>query len=87
MCMHAYTHTYTHTHTHTQTHTHTVCSLPMVVGPCEALFPSWFYNSDSEECESFNYGGCEGNGNRFDSLEACESTCDDDDDDGELTCV
>ena len=55
-----------------------VCDLPMVVGPCDAAIPSWFYNSESGECEIFTYGGCGGNDNRFDTRQACEAQCDDD---------
>ena len=54
------------------------CNLPMEAGPCEALMPSWFYNSTSGDCERFNYGGCEGNDNRFSSLRECQAVCDDD---------
>ena len=52
-----------------------LCSLPVVVGPCRAAFPRWFYNSTSQRCESFTYGGCKGNANRFESKELCESAC------------
>ncbi|XP_065915788.1 BPTI/Kunitz domain-containing protein-like [Dysidea avara] len=52
-----------------------LCSLPMVVGPCRAAFPRWFYNSASQRCESFTYGGCRGNANRFKTRELCESAC------------
>ena len=55
-----------------------VCDLAMDIGPCDAVFPSWFFNSESGECEMFNYGGCGGNENRFDSLQACQSRCDND---------
>ena len=50
-----------------------VCELPADSGPCEAAIPRWFFNGG--ECEEFTYGGCEGNGNRFESLEECEATC------------
>ncbi|PVD26538.1 hypothetical protein C0Q70_14215 [Pomacea canaliculata] len=52
-----------------------VCSLPKAPGVCFAYFPSFFYNSATGECESFVYGGCQGNGNRFDTVAACEQTC------------
>ena len=54
------------------------CNLPMVVGPCDAVVPSWFYNSTSGDCERFNYGGCEGNDNRFSNLRVCQAVCNDD---------
>jgi len=52
-----------------------VCSLPKEVGPCEALIPRWYYDTATEKCESFTYGGCEGNRNNFESEKACESVC------------
>ena len=52
-----------------------LCSLPVVVGHCRAAFPRWFYNSTSQRCESFTYGGCGGNANRFETRELCESAC------------
>ena len=49
---------------------------PKVVGPCEALIPSWSFVEESGKCEFFSYGGCEGTANRFDSEEDCNETCD-----------
>ncbi|KAH8324212.1 hypothetical protein KR074_001462, partial [Drosophila pseudoananassae] len=42
---------------------------------CEAYIPSWTYNSSSNECIKFIYGGCRGNDNRFGSKQACEEKC------------
>ncbi|XP_061398174.1 male accessory gland serine protease inhibitor-like [Musca vetustissima] len=42
---------------------------------CDALFPSWSYRADTNECISFIYGGCGGNTNRFDTKENCETMC------------
>lgn len=53
-----------------------VCSLPKVTGPCDGKYPSYFYNKSSGQCESFLFGGCLGNGNRFDTIEQCRETCD-----------
>ncbi|XP_077995776.1 papilin-like isoform X2 [Glandiceps talaboti] len=52
-----------------------ICTQPKVVGPCRAQIPKYFYNSVSKQCEQFAYGGCNGNGNRFDKLEDCENAC------------
>jgi len=52
-----------------------LCSLPVEVGPCRGYFPKWFYNSTSQRCEKFIYGGCQGNENRFETRELCESAC------------
>ena len=52
-----------------------ICSLPGVVGPCEAIIPRYYYNAVTEQCESFEYGGCNGNLNNFLTLEECEAAC------------
>ena len=44
-------------------------------GPCDAIFPMWFFDFTDGTCKQFNYGGCEGNENRFRSKEECERTC------------
>ena len=51
------------------------CYLDYEAGPCYAYIPRFYYNSDSDSCEYFIYGGCLGNDNNFDTLEECESTC------------
>ncbi|XP_019631664.1 PREDICTED: uncharacterized protein LOC109475460 [Branchiostoma belcheri] len=51
------------------------CEQPKDVGPCDGIFPRWFYNSLTGECELFDYGGCDGNSNNFQTLEECEDTC------------
>ncbi|XP_035219260.1 papilin-like isoform X2 [Stegodyphus dumicola] len=51
------------------------CLLPKIVGPCEARIPSWYYDPGSKSCETFNYGGCLGNNNRFVSKLLCEQKC------------
>ncbi|CAB07294.2 Papilin [Caenorhabditis elegans] len=47
-------------------------SLP---GPCHGSFQRYFYNEDSQKCEQFTYSGCGGNGNNYESREACEDRC------------
>uniref|UniRef100_A0A8B9K6G0 BPTI/Kunitz inhibitor domain-containing protein n=1 Tax=Astyanax mexicanus TaxID=7994 RepID=A0A8B9K6G0_ASTMX len=44
-------------------------------GPCRAYLLKWFYDTQQNECARFWYGGCKGNGNRFDSQEECEDRC------------
>jgi hypothetical protein len=51
------------------------CALPLDSGPCEAAIPAYGYNAASGHCERFIYGGCQGNANRFATLEACEQSC------------
>ncbi|XP_068083649.1 papilin [Anabrus simplex] len=52
-----------------------VCELPQVVGPCDGIFRQWYYNRDTDSCEAFDYGGCQGNGNRFNDQKGCEERC------------
>jgi len=51
------------------------CSLPIKSGMCLAFFRKYAFDSESGSCKQFTYGGCGGNENRFDSLEECQSTC------------
>lgn len=50
-------------------------------GPCEGYYPRYAYNSKTKSCQSFNYGGCHGNNNRFESNDECEAVCTEDDPD------
>ena len=52
-----------------------ICTLPHITGRCKAYFPSWYYDSASKSCKKFIYGGCGGNGNRFETEEACKARC------------
>ncbi|XP_062596568.1 papilin-like [Saccostrea cucullata] len=51
------------------------CHLPMEKGKCRALIPAWYYDHLTGLCNQFEYGGCDGNDNRFTSREVCESSC------------
>ncbi|ALC38854.1 CG16704 [Drosophila busckii] len=46
-----------------------------LMGSCRSQQPKWTYRRDTNECVNFNYGGCEGNQNRFDTKVLCEKTC------------
>ncbi|XP_076157869.1 tissue factor pathway inhibitor 2 [Alosa pseudoharengus] len=52
-----------------------ICRFPMDVGPCRALHKKYFFNMTSMQCEIFFYGGCDGNENRFDSMDSCLEYC------------
>ena len=43
--------------------------------PPLVCFTRYFYNSSSNNCEGFLYGGCDGNENNFRVKEACENFC------------
>ncbi|GFU13365.1 papilin [Nephila pilipes] len=46
-------------------------------GMCMAYFPMWYYDTESQTCKKFIYGGCQGNGNRYASKEECLKQCGD----------
>ncbi|XP_003406008.1 tissue factor pathway inhibitor isoform X1 [Loxodonta africana] len=51
------------------------CALKADDGPCKARMKRFFFNIHTRQCEEFFYGGCEGNENRFESLEECKEKC------------
>lgn len=53
------------------------CFLEEDPGICRGLITRYFYNNQSKQCEQFKYGGCLGNQNNFETLDACRSTCED----------
>ncbi|KAJ7345553.1 hypothetical protein JRQ81_001503 [Phrynocephalus forsythii] len=53
------------------------CLLENDPGVCRGLIPRYFYNTESQTCEKFLYGGCLGNQNNFQSLKECLDTCQD----------
>ncbi|XP_042318306.1 papilin-like [Sceloporus undulatus] len=52
-----------------------ICKLPPETGPCAAAMLRYYYNSATKTCETFSYGGCEGNDNRFNTQKECEHAC------------
>lgn len=52
-----------------------ICGLPKVVGSCRAAVSKFFFNPETNSCEEFHYGGCEGNQNNFENKQECESFC------------
>jgi hypothetical protein len=56
--------------------TTTVCGAPVAPGPCDAAIPSYWFDASTGICMPFTYGGCEGNSNRFDTMDECYTTCD-----------
>ncbi|KAF3430423.1 hypothetical protein E2986_10746, partial [Frieseomelitta varia] len=51
------------------------CTLPKVVGPCNGFVRQYYYDHQSDSCYEFEYSGCQGNKNRFQDKESCESKC------------
>lgn len=52
-----------------------VCRLPADAGPCRGSFRKYYFDRNSLQCLELRYGGCRGNGNRFSSVEECQSLC------------
>ena len=52
-----------------------ICALPPDVGPCDGICPRYIFNSETDQCEEFIFGCCEGNANNFPTMEACEAAC------------
>ncbi|XP_072145631.1 uncharacterized protein [Dermacentor andersoni] len=54
-----------------------ICRLDPEKGRCRASFGYWYFNYNTSVCTPFTYGGCEGNGNRFENCTECMETCND----------
>lgn len=52
-----------------------ICTLSNDTGPCRAMKTRYYYNPKTGSCETFAYGGCQGNKNNFESLNDCQSKC------------
>ncbi|CAH1635838.1 unnamed protein product [Spodoptera littoralis] len=51
------------------------CMLIPDNGPCRSRIKMWYFNPDAKECSEFEWGGCQGNGNRFETKEECWNFC------------
>lgn len=52
-----------------------LCTQPPDTGSCRDSLTKWYYRPGKQDCFRFNYGGCPGNENRFDSKESCLTAC------------
>ncbi|CAF1151451.1 unnamed protein product [Rotaria sp. Silwood1] len=52
-----------------------VCHLPMVRGNCDQQISRWYYNPADQYCHSFQYTGCHGNANSFETEQDCRIIC------------
>ena len=52
------------------------CSLPWDPGSCDDTLRRFAFDAAAGRCTAVVYGGCEGNANRFESLQACAEACD-----------
>ncbi|XP_030643102.1 tissue factor pathway inhibitor a [Chanos chanos] len=51
------------------------CHLPDEPGPCRGLVPRFYFDSQTQECKRFFYGGCFGNANNFRTIKECQDKC------------
>nr|AXL95648.1 conkunitzin [Conus ermineus] len=51
------------------------CRLEPDAGLCRAAIDQFYYNWNERQCQTFIYGGCGGNDNRFGTREECEQAC------------
>ena len=49
--------------------------MPSEMGPCHRYTKRYYYNVTFEKCRPFNYSGCEGNNNNFESFLYCQDSC------------
>jgi hypothetical protein len=51
------------------------CNFQPEAGPCTDFSERFFFDVETKECRTFQYGGCDGNSNKFETREECELTC------------
>ncbi|XP_043084231.1 BPTI/Kunitz domain-containing protein [Puntigrus tetrazona] len=51
------------------------CYLPKKAGECYGHYLRYYYSPEHHTCKSFYWSGCVGNGNRFLTMNWCNTTC------------
>ncbi|BFZ04334.1 hypothetical protein BsWGS_07373 [Bradybaena similaris] len=51
------------------------CAYEKVEGICQGRFDRYYYEPATGTCELFQYGGCQGNENNFETQIECEAVC------------
>ncbi|KAK7904997.1 hypothetical protein WMY93_017604 [Mugilogobius chulae] len=51
------------------------CTESPDTGSCRESYSKWYYEPREQSCFPFNYGGCYGNDNRFDTEQQCKDFC------------
>lgn len=44
-------------------------------GPCDGWIIRYHYDAEDKQCKYFEYGGCRGNANNFETFDECMDTC------------
>uniref|UniRef100_A0A3P9LQI9 Serine peptidase inhibitor, Kunitz type 1 a n=1 Tax=Oryzias latipes TaxID=8090 RepID=A0A3P9LQI9_ORYLA len=52
-----------------------ICTETPDTGTCRESSTKWYYDPYQEDCFSFNYSGCGGNENKFETKNYCQSFC------------
>uniref|UniRef100_A0A8R1E6X5 BPTI/Kunitz inhibitor domain-containing protein n=1 Tax=Caenorhabditis japonica TaxID=281687 RepID=A0A8R1E6X5_CAEJA len=53
----------------------TICAQPLRIGDCTENVKRYWYNAKTRQCQMFEYTGCQGNDNNFDSILDCQNFC------------
>jgi len=51
------------------------CEQDPETGTCRGSMERWYYDKKSGLCKQFEYGGCDGNKNNFETQDQCEKIC------------
>ncbi|XP_059206248.1 formin-like protein 1 [Centropristis striata] len=51
------------------------CSQPLDPGPCRQYVVKWYYDPEANACAQFWFGGCQVNGNNFETEASCRNSC------------
>ena len=51
------------------------CELDREVGSCKGKFVRFGFDRATGNCSEFVYGGCQGNDNKFQTMESCRQEC------------
>ena len=70
-----YTETGTCVEDHSEEDIDQICSLEVSAGNCSGLEIRYYYDIETEDCQPFNYSGCQANLNNFKTIEACLDLC------------